>query len=117
MHSVDIADDDWLYRRVMGYCIVGGKVSSSAFKNRRKKPETEISVDLAKLVSPEESLRRAGMEHLSVVALQARDPRALGLEVIPDPLPDNDAHALIVGENDMTKCQQLAEKALVKYQP
>ena len=57
MDVVDMADDDDLYRRVVPYFIVeGDRISSAAFKDRRGKPDTSISVDLARLTTPIECL-------------------------------------------------------------
>ena len=42
-------------------------------------------------------------------------PRSLGFEVRHDPVPGNDAHTLIVGENSNALCKQLAR--LVRILP
>lgn len=115
--QVAIEDDDWLYRRVPSYYVNPGRISSAAFKTKKKHPDNELSVDLAKMISPKESLRRAGVPHFWVIELRAAEPRRLGFTVRHDPVVGNDAHALIEGENSMEKCERLAEAARPCYPP
>jgi hypothetical protein len=51
--------------------------------------------------------------------LVARDPRRLGFDVGHDPLPDNFAPFLMVGEYNRDKCRALAEltRVLIPPQP
>ena len=103
-----IADDDALYRRLApGHVDPDGSVNSAAFKLRGR-PDFSISVDLAKLTTPEEALARAPRPEFGFGVLLARETRALGFAIRPDPLPDNPAHALIEGPNDRAKCRLLA---------
>ena len=114
---IEIADEDGLYRRLVTYHIKpDGKVSSAAFK-RRDKPDNEISVDLARLTTPQDCLQRAERPGFSVGELLAPVPRSLGFLVRHDPLEENYAHSLIVGPNDDAKCRSLAEATQVVYRP
>jgi hypothetical protein len=115
----EIGGDDELYRRLApGHLNPDGTVNSAAFKVRGR-PDPRISVDLARLTTPEEVLARASRPGFGLGVLAARVPRSLGFTVRPDPLPDNLAHALIEGENDRAKCRLLARatRVLVLPQP
>jgi hypothetical protein len=106
---VEIADDDELFRRVLPYFIkANNRVSSAAFKKRNKQPDNEISVELGRLSSPVECAQRYGPRGFRVIALTAGSARSLSFEVRHDPLEDCYPHALIVGENDADRCEQLA---------
>ena len=118
---VDIDDDDELYRRIVSFHINSdGSVNSAAFKLRGN-PDPSISVDLAKLTTPQECARRPGRPGFGVAVLVAQVPRSLGFTVRHDPNPaedpGNDAHALIEGDNDKVKCRQLAAAARVLLHP
>ncbi|MGH2352824.1 MAG: hypothetical protein ACRDJN_14545 [Chloroflexota bacterium] len=121
-----VADEDLLYRRLSWAQVnPDGTVNSSAYKTpsreRRSRGEYDISisVELARLTTPEATLSHANRPGGGVGMLIARDPRRLGFEVRHDPLPDNDAHALIEGENNRGKSRQLAHmtKLLIAPQP
>ena len=105
---VDIDDEDVLFRRLARHQInKDGSVNSSAFK-RSGAYETEISVDLAKLTDPQQSVDRAGRPGFRLGAMAARHARSLGFRVEHDPQPDNDAHALLKGWNDQEISRALA---------
>jgi hypothetical protein len=105
---VEILDEDWLYRRLHSACFRGdGTVSSAAFKTN-KFPDEQASVDLAKLTTPTESVNRDGKGYRKLGQLQAGGPRALGLNVVHDPLEDNHAHSLICRVNSTVMCKKLA---------
>jgi hypothetical protein len=88
----EIQDDDHLYRRLHPTHIdEQGIVSSAAFND----DTGDISVDLARLTTPEESVDRAKGIGYGLAELIASFPRQLGLLVTHDPQPDNDAHTLI----------------------
>ena len=88
---VEIHDDDWLYRRLHAACFKkDGSVSSVAFMTNNF-PDGQASVDLARLTTPEASVNREGKGRRKLGQLQARGPRALGLEVVHDPLDDNES--------------------------
>jgi hypothetical protein len=67
-----------------------------------------MSVDLAKLTTPQESVNRSDRPGRGIGALQARTPRSLGFEVFHDPIDGNYAHSAIQGDyKDRVKCDQL----------
>lgn len=71
-----------------------------------------MSVDLARLTTPAESLaRRLGPCFLGV--LRVKDVHDLGLTVRHAPTDDNAAHSIIEGVNTRELCRKLAEKTLV----
>ncbi len=117
---VDIEDSDWLFRRLHPACFKkNGALSSTTFKLNGF-PEREISVDLARLTNPMESVHRAPRAGFRLGQLQARGPRQLGFKVIHDPLRypekpecDNESHSLIKGENTMELCRELAKLVTV----
>ncbi len=105
---ISIVAEDLLYRRIFGQFVKSdGRVSSAAFKVNSR-PDNEISVDLAKLTTPEESVNRAGRSGFLLGQLVAGEVREFGFEVHHDPLPDNPAHAIIAGENSNARCRALA---------
>lgn len=109
----EIADSDELYRRLAPEHInPDGSVNSAAFKLRGR-PDPQISVEVARLTTPQESLGRTVRPGFQLGILLAAIPRALNLTVRHDPLPDNDAHALIIGTNSKTICRRLAEATSV----
>ncbi len=118
--SVDILevdDDDELYRRLAPHHIrEDGTVSSSAFK-RGKDPDPEVSVDLARLTTPEESLRRADRVEHGIGVLITRVPRGMGLTVRHDPLVGNLAHTVIEGQTSRQQPRVLAEQTRVLRYP
>jgi hypothetical protein len=106
--KVAIADDAGLLRRIHPDQVIDdknlGKIrpSSGAFKDR------ELSVDA------EPILHKQGLDWtfslrnhtgFSLVRFPAHEARALGLQVVHDPEPDNVAHTLVVG----TKSRRLAD--------
>ncbi|MBO1347137.1 MAG: hypothetical protein EBE86_006960 [Hormoscilla sp. GUM202] len=113
----EIVDNDQLYRRLVSFHVnPDGTVNSAAFK-RRGKPDNSISVDLARLTTPQETLERSGKEGFGLGVLVAIEPRSQGFDVRHDPLPDNPAHSLIEGENNKRKCRLLAEATTVIVPP
>lgn len=109
---MDIYDTDQLYRRVLAYHITDHRVSSAAFKDRRKQPENRFSVDCARLTTPQACLRR-GVAGLKLIALLAATPRSLGFRVWHDPEEGNVAHCSVAGENSPEKCAALATASRV----
>ena len=114
---VEITDDDFLFRRLApGHLYADGTANSNAYKCGGK-PDSEVSVDLAKLTEESEALARAGRPGFRVGVLQVRDVRALGLVVRHTPTSENPAHCVIEGNDSKTTCHQLAEVTAVKIPP
>lgn len=109
-----IAPDDELYRRLAPDCVTQGQVNSNAYK-KGGKPDKSISVDLARLTSPAQSLASRSTFGLGI--LVARVPLDLGFDVRHAPIPGNDAHSLIEGENTKELCRRLAEATQIHTAP
>ena len=113
----EIADADELYRRLApGAIRPDGTVSRVAYM-RNSQPDDEISVDLARLTTPERSLAPVAGRGFGLGALVAGYPRSLGLAVRHDPLPENPSHALIVGRSDRATCRLLADQTRIVVSP
>lgn len=134
MPIVTIADSDELYRRfAANHLRRDGTLAPTAFmKGSTSKgngvPDPQISVDLAKLTTPEQSLRCAGRvdepegrPNLGIAVVVARIPRGPDLSLSVRHAPqaagpetkENFAHSLIegnVGEQALAKCDRLAEE-------
>ncbi len=109
----DIQDADDLYRRIApAHVNPDGTINSGAFTTRRGEG---ISVNLARLTTPEDTLRPRPTFGLG--NLQAAIPRGLGLNVRHAPVPDNDAHSLIEGQNTRAIRHQMAEAANLLMSP
>ena len=113
-----IDDEDLLSRRFrIEQVRRNGTLSSAVFKQRGT-PLAEISVDVARLTSVEETIVRGGPSGVFGVAqLLAGIPRMLAFDVRHDPQDGNAAHALIVGENDDERCARMAEACIVVRRP
>src|SRR5215211_4385615 len=80
-----IVDDDWLYRRLAVHNVrqSDGTVHYNTFmrnadpRGRKKEPDPDVSVDLARLTTPEQSLTTAGRLDQGIGAIQAGYPRSL----------------------------------------
>jgi hypothetical protein len=119
-----ICDPEALYRRIHPRQVDReGRISSAAFKHREEGPcgtkvLADISVDLGSRTTPEATFRRAA-ECIGVAEVTAGEAR--GVEgvagVVADPLPENDAHALIRKRRDIANkiweraCKRFAELA------
>jgi hypothetical protein len=126
--AVVIEDDDELYRRLPSEHVKNdGTISSVAFCFRGE-PDPSLSVDLAKLTTPQEVLQRARKPGAGVGVITAGVPRGLGLTVRHDPIREdneqglaaNPAHTLIEGltpADRKTKCYLLAEAMTVLIAP
>lgn len=105
----EIADGDELYRRIApGAVRPDGTVSRVAYM-RNSQPDDEISVDLARLTTPERSIEPIKGRGFGLGALVAGYPRSLGFAVRHDPLPTNHAHSLIAGPSTRQTCRHLAD--------
>ncbi|MFN8632364.1 MAG: hypothetical protein U0893_00810 [Chloroflexota bacterium] len=124
-----ITDEDWLYRRLGIHNIrqADGSVHYNAFqrrsdpRSRKWEPDPNVSVDLARLTTPEKSLIDADRANMGIGAIEAGFPRALAPGQIhvmhtPDEAPidrPNPAHASIKGnegEGALDRCHLMAEE-------
>lgn len=105
MPDYSITNSDFLYRRFSileepNYAVFwklenGKKIpSSAAFKT--KPNENGLSVDIATLTTPETTVGNSN--EFGVAEISAETPINLGYVCIHDPMSDNKAHALIVGD-------------------
>lgn len=111
---VEIFDEDELLRRVFPYCIVDEtRVSSGAFKDRRKKPLNKFSTSSTKLLgSRSECLARPEVPpNMRLIGFLAKTPRSLDFRVWHDPEDGDRAHCSVEGENSSDKCDILAGKS------
>jgi hypothetical protein len=89
-----VADDELLYRRIpvsMGWYSDSG-LSPEAFDPRTDET-TGISVYRGKHKPIEEAARGPGKKGYYVAVLRAGDLRKLGIDVVPQPGPDDPGHA------------------------
>lgn len=78
--------------------------------------DPHLSVQLAKLLRlPEDCLR--DRPSFGVGALTVADVEQLGFTVVHDPLPDDPAHALVVGPNDKQTARALARLTTIVITP
>jgi hypothetical protein len=111
VEAFEILADDELYRRLADQQVDPdkGKARRNAFY-RGSGPDPEISVQVKRLVpSPRQALIDANRPHFGMGMLRVLDVLALGLRVEARPLPDDPAHAVILGADTRTVCDQLAE--------
>jgi hypothetical protein len=114
---VAVADEDRLYRRIApGWVKPDGTLASVAYM-RSGRPDSEVSVDLARLTTTEQTLARAPRPGFGLGALAASLPRSLGLEVRHDPVEGNAAHAVIAGNASVENCRRLARATLLLVPP
>jgi hypothetical protein len=93
---VTINDDDQLYRRLHhSHVYDDGTVKRVAYMLDGK-PDKEASVDLARLTTIEESVKR-GKPGMGLGVIIAGEPRALGFQVEHRPEPLNYSHSQIEG--------------------
>ena len=112
MESLEfIHDADSLLRRAPytdpNYIKPDGSLSSFAFTPKRG--EDGLSVNIERLTTYEKSLQ--DHNRFRLYSIMALEPRRLGLTCRYDPLPDNNAHALIVGHFTKGISRQLAARA------
>jgi hypothetical protein len=106
---IEIGGDDLLYRRLgPDHVNADGTVNSNAFKLHGR-PDPEISVDLARLTTPEQSLSRAPNDRFRLGVMQAGAVRELKLVVRHKPIDDNESHSVIEGAKSKKECRLLAE--------
>src|SRR6266496_2587673 len=97
----DIADDETLLRHIPSGTLwqaPGPRITSANFQLRHDRNETGVSVTRSQVTSPQRLLELGGgsSRHGSRVAVaRAGDVRAIGLRVVPKPLPGDAGHAEI----------------------
>ncbi len=102
MEQEEIFDKDNLLRRIPthipNYIKPDGSISSLAFHKKRE--EDGISVDLERLSSFEKArLNDKRYRLLRINAGIIRNQINDGVDVVHNPMPQNDAHCLITGKN------------------
>lgn len=75
-----------------------------------------LSVDLAS-IALDLLHTLAGYPNYALAELTVGDVRSLGVDVVPDPLPDNEAHAGIVGDKTKGIKRKLAKCASWRVPP
>jgi len=113
----EVFDDDELFRRLApAFVKPDGTVSSKAFMTNNH-PDDEISVHLARMITPQDALRLSNRPTFKIGSLVARVPRNYGFEVEHAPTVVDRSHALIIGKNTIVKCRQLAAATSVVVVP
>lgn len=122
--SERIPDDVYVYRRIPSSRYPKPTDPKSRPINASFLPRIDdtdgLSVDLATLTTPEK-VADIPDKRYQVVQVCVSDLRSLGLDVISDPLPDNPAHALIIGldrqtyDADKAQIKALAETIIRKH--
>jgi hypothetical protein len=123
MPQIEITPEDELYRRIVPDNLTNDELNAGAWSLRPG--EDYLSVDIARLTTPQECIARARRDEIGLVAIPARIPLSLGLAVEHDPIPDdlltgsagNWAHAKIVGENSRPIRSRLAKASTVLVYP
>jgi hypothetical protein len=82
-----------------------------------KQPDNEISVDLARFTTKEESIARARKPGAGLGIIRAAYPRSIGFLVEHRPLEENYSHSQIEGVNTRELCFLLAENTVVDIEP
>jgi hypothetical protein len=96
-----IADDEYLLRHIPGGTLwqaPGPRITSANFQLRHDRNETGVSVARLNITSPErllELLGRSPQQGSRVASVKTGDGRAIGLRVVPMPLPEDPGHAEI----------------------
>ena len=98
-----IADADDLHRRIHPSQVKDGRPTRAAFT------DPELSVDLARLTTLEQSL--SGHATHGLASIRAGHARSLGQDVFHDPLDTNPAHAIVKGKKTPRIGRSLARSA------
>lgn len=113
MAELDPSDE--LYRRLHFDSVKGDIVTSGAYKTDGEYG-SNLSVHIGKLLdSPTASLRNKPFHGLGVFTVE--DATSVGFQVKPDPLPGDDAHALLIGKNSKPRAKALAARTRVVMAP
>ena len=112
-----IGPEDLLYRRLSRDVVQDGRVNRGAYYFRGE-PDSQISVDLARLTTPEQTrLRARDPSRAGVGELQAAVPLNLGFTIRHAPEEGNPAHCLIEGRTTKDLCQRLADATRIIIAP
>jgi hypothetical protein len=105
-----ISDDDLLYRRFHPISLRrDGSITYAAYMRPKTTiPDPEISVNLARKTTPEETLA-AAPPIFGLGMLKTGDIRSLGFTVCYRPSQRNRAHCIIEGAKTEKDCHLLAE--------
>jgi hypothetical protein len=108
---VEISDDDLLYRRIPArHFRLDGRIDYSTYiRSKSATPDPHISVDLARLTTPEKTLGAAPSPEFGLGVLKAGDARELGFIVRHDPSNTNRAHYVIEGAKTDKDCAELTD--------
>lgn len=116
-----VLDTDDLLRRVIfthpSYVRPDQTVTSFAFTPRKIDgiPETGLSVDISRLTTYEQSIKDRFKYRL--YSVKAGYVRTIGLDCEHDPVNENYAHALIIGEFKHSTAKKLSLKAVRVHYP
>jgi len=103
MRVQEIADADDPYRRIHHSQVKEGRPTRAAFT------DPELSVDLARLTTPEQRL--TGHASHGLASITAGHARSLGQDVFHDPLETNPAQAIVKGKKTARIGKSLARSA------
>jgi hypothetical protein len=114
-----ITAEDTLHRRLVpnGHVAADGTtVLRSAFLlpkrlpgETERRPDPELSVELERFATPEETATRDGRPGFGTAAFPASEPIAMNLTVRHAPLDGNYAHSHVLGLTKREECQRLAD--------
>jgi hypothetical protein len=111
--TILISDDDLRYRRLAPGHADDFVANSGAYSGNGGLPE--VSVNLARLTTPEETLK--SRPDFGLGELKYGDVIAAGFEVEWDPVEGNQAHCLIRGDATKTNSRALAKMTRVVKMP
>ncbi len=114
MHVLKIYDTDELYRRIPLYWLKpNGDPSSAAFQNTSG--TDDMSVDLAKLTTPEETA--SAKVDCGVASFYASLARKNEQEVLHTPMVENYAHSSVRGKKTKSTKRKLAKGSEIIFSP
>lgn len=108
--TIEIANDDKLYRKIRAEYIKNDEVSSQAFYQR----DEDLSVSIANLSNLEEQFPNPDF---GLAEIEAGFVRNLELEVCHDPTPEDPGHAIVCGRINKTKARKIARAAMLIRKP
>jgi hypothetical protein len=117
----EIQDDELLLRHIPGGTLwqaPGPRITSANFQLRADRSETGVSVTRQKFTEPEQLIALVGgsIEKGSRVAVvRVGDVRALGLKVVPKPLPADAGHSEIQSETAQLENQAIRKKLAMLF--